>query len=321
MIFESNERKLMKKAKYVFYGFIVLVAILLISAIFLPKEYNFQVDKKIDASKSVVYNLLCNLENRNQWDPIAYQSNVVLDADNTKDVFGWSVGDIKMGEVRVKSAEKVSTIILEKYKGTSEIPHIIQYTLDDEDDKRTTSVLIDYVGRASWPMNLLNIITKRKQVKKIDAELVQLEVIAKERLVDRIYNGYKIVEDIVKERNFITRRGEIAAAAIQQFYVQNLGVLFQSVQDAGLQMDGMPSGLFYTNKMDSKTMDMAAAIPVTEEVNILGAELQHIKTRMAIVVDYYGDYSNTIKAHNAISAYMDDLLVCSRYTNNRGVCN
>ena len=296
----------MKKVKYVLYGFIVLLGILLIAAFFLPKKYNFQMDKKIDSSRLVVYNLLANLENRNQWDPIAYQANVVLNKDNTKEIFGWSVGDTKMGEVRVKSAEKGLSIILEKYKGTSKIATVVQFTLNDEDVKGATNVLIDYEGRASWPMNLLNIITKRKQAKKIDVELDQLEVVARERQVDRIYNGYKIVEDIVKERNFIIRRDEIAAKTIQQFYVQNLGVLFQNVQDSGLQMDGMPSGLFYTNKMDSKTIDMAAAIPVTEEVHILGAELQHIETRMAIVVDYYGDYSKTIKAHNAIKAYMDD---------------
>lgn len=306
MIFESNERKIMKKAKYIFYGFVVLVVILLIAAIFIPKEYSFQIEKKLDTSKSVVYNLLANLENRSQWDPVAYQSNVVLDADNTDKIFGWSVGDTDKGEVRVKSAVKGSTIILEVYKGRSDKPKIVQYTLDDEDVKGATSVIIDCEGRASWPMNLLNIITKRKQAKKLVAEVDQLEVIAKERQVDRIYNGYKIVEDIVKERNFIIRRDEIAAEAIPQFYVQNLGVLFKSVQDAGLQMDGMPCGLFYTKKMGSKTMDMAAAIPVIEEVNILGAESQNIKTRMAIVVDYYGNYNNTIKAHNAINAYMDD---------------
>ena len=79
-------------------------------------------DKKIDSSRSVVYNLLANLENRNQWDSIAYQANVELNKDNTKEIFGWSVGDTKMGEVRVKNAEKVSSISRQNFKGISKVP-------------------------------------------------------------------------------------------------------------------------------------------------------------------------------------------------------
>ena len=294
----------MKKVKYVLYGIVALIVVLLISAIFLPKEYTLQVERDIDASKSVVFNLLSNFENRSQWDPIAHQSNVILDANN--EIFAWSVGSSSVGKLKVQSAEKGSTIILEEYIETKEKVNLIHYSLTEVIANGSTKAIVDYKGSASWPMNFFNMITKRNQGNKLVDELEHLEVIAKERQVDRIYNGYKIVEDIVKERNFITRRGEIATSSLQQFYVQNLGALFAKVQDAELQMDGMPSGLFYTKNMRSNSIDIAAGIPVTEEVNILGAESQHIKTRTAIVVDYYGDYNNTIKAHTAINAYMAD---------------
>jgi len=138
-------------------------------------------------------------------------------------------------------------------------------------------------------------------------EVAAINKIAKERNESNLYNGYKVTEDIVKEKNFITKRDEIAKSAMQQFYVQNMGILFKEVQDAGLEMDlGMSCALFYSEIGSTETIDMAAAIPVTEEVNIANATSEFLKTRMAIVVDYYGDYNNTIEAHDAIKAYFND---------------
>ena len=95
-------------------------------------------------------------------------------------------------------------------------------------------------------------------------------------------------------------------STMQQFYVQNLGILFKDAQEADLEMDGMPSGLFYSALKGGDVIDMAAAIPVAEEVNIANASTEYIAPRKAIIVDYYGDYNNSIEAHNAIRAYFDD---------------
>lgn len=296
----------MKKAKYILIGIIVTIVLLLIAAFFLPKEYSFRTENKIDASKSIVYNLLANQENRIQWDPIAYQEGVVLNESNNFESFGWSSGNNEEVLLKVKNLEKGASILLEKLIGDKTNPDVIQYHLEDIESNGITKAIVEYRGTTSWPMNLLNILTKRKQSQKIDFELAQLEKVAKDREVDRIYNGYKIVEEIVKDRNFIIRRDQVSNEALQQFYIQNLGVLYRSSQEAGLQMDGMNSKLYYSSELGSKTIDVAAAIPVIDEVNIDGAESEHIDTRSAIVVDYYGDYTKSVLAHDAIKAYMED---------------
>ena len=51
---------------------------------------------------------------------------------------------------------------------------------------------------------------------------------------------------------------------------------------------------------------MAAAIPVNEEKTIKDLTSITIEDRPAIVVDYYGKYEETGKAHDAIDAYMAD---------------
>ena len=296
----------MKKIRYTFFGIIVLIVILMIAALFLPKEYSLQAESKIDSSKSIVYNLLLNLDNRSQWDPISRQPNVVLETANDNTVFSWSIDDVRAGSIKVKASTNAFSIILEEFVENKEKPNNIEYALVDGESQGTTNVIVEYTGQSSWPMNLFNILFKIKKSNKLIAELDQLEVIAKEREIDRLYNGYKIQELIVKERNFIIRRGNVISSAMQQFYVQNLGMLFKDVQEAGVQIDGMPCGLFYSDSLSSKMIDMAAAIPVAEEVNIKGSESQNIKTRTGIVVDYYGDYGNTVKAHKAIKSYAAD---------------
>ncbi len=294
----------MKKAKYILYGILVLIVIALVSAFFLPKEYDFQKSMNVDASNSVVYNLLVNLENRKYWDPIALIPESSFGEGNNHENFEWSSEEDYL-QLKVKSKVKGSNVVLEKKIERESLPDRIQYNLIRTKNKET-NITIDYQGRSSWPMNLFNFFSKRNQSQKIQDEFINLEIVARKRQNDRLYNGYKIVEEIVKEKNFIIKRDEISALALQQFYVQNLGVLFQKVQEAGLQMDGMPSGLFFTNDIGTKSIDMAAAIPVNEEVYISGAESHHINTRSAVVVDYYGDYNKTILAHTAIKSYLVD---------------
>lgn len=295
----------MKKVKYILFGLLILLAVLLITAIFLKKEYTFELERVVNAPKTVVFNLLANQINRNQWDPVVHQQGVLLNSDNNESVFGWVEDGGIRRRLQVSSKENDSLIILEQYIEDVVQPDELQYKLG-ETGKEGTSIKVYYKGKSAWPFNLINLIIKRKRSQKLNVEFDQVEVLARERHVDRIYNGYKIVEDIVKEKNFVFKRDVISATAIQQFYVQNLGVLFNKIQQSELEMDGMPSGLFYSKIMGSKTLDLGAAIPVAEEVDILGAESLHIKTRMAIIVDYYGDYSNTIRAHNAINSYIAD---------------
>ena len=235
----------MKKVKYIIYGTLGMVIILLITAVFLPKEYEFQCKSKIDVSQPVVYNLLANLENRVHWDPISSWYDVILNDANGVNEFEWESEAKGNGRIESLSNQNQSDLILNKYKGDNEIPEVIKYSLKS-DEENVTDISIDYKGSQSWPFNLFNIITTRKKAKLLKAELSAVEKIAKARHTNNQYNGYIIIEGVVKEKNFITKRDKVSLATVQQFYIQNLGVLFKDVQAAGLEMDGMPSGLFYS---------------------------------------------------------------------------
>jgi len=295
----------MKKVKYVLLALIVLASILLIAAVFLPNEYGFQSERSIGVNNSVVYNLLANLDNRAQWDPMASKTDIEINETNNETLF--SLNSKSIGEVRIESVQDkyLEELTLNRFENDNMMPEVLKYIFESCENS-TTNIVIQYDGRRSWPTNLFNFFTKRKKAKELDNEFTALEKIAKERQMYKLYNGYKIVEDIAREKNFLIKRAEVSKSAMQQFYVQNLGVLFKDAQDADLEMDGMPSGLFYSKIEGVETLEMAAAIPVTEEVNIANASSEYIQPRKAIVVDYFGDYNNTKFAHAAILSYFKD---------------
>ena len=94
---------------------------------------------------------------------------------------------------------------------------------------------------------------------------------------------------------------------VQQFYASNLGNLFNKAQTAGIEMKGMPCGLYFSMNPDSNgSMDMAAAIPISTAVSIEGAGYLSIPARAAISLDYYGDYHTIPQGHLAMEAFMKD---------------
>jgi len=93
---------------------------------------------------------------------------------------------------------------------------------------------------------------------------------------------------------------------MDQYYTQNLGSLFMKTQGANLETDGMPSGLFFSWDEAAGKTDMAAAIPVKEQIAVKGTSSHTISGGRAIRVDYYGDHEKMEKAHYAIEDYLMD---------------
>ncbi len=136
--------------------------------------------------------------------------------------------------------------------------------------------------------------------------LKNLKELAEKRANEGIYNGYKIREIVLGERNFVMKRQEVRLKNIQQYYSAQLGSLFALVQQTGIEMEGKPCGLYFRFDRKQGITDMAAAIPVKAPVNIEGATSYYISARKAVQVDYYGDYKGAGVAHDAIERYLKD---------------
>lgn len=117
-------------------------------------------------------------------------------------------------------------------------------------------------------------------------------------------------------RTFMGIRDQVPFAKIQPFYAQNLGKVMTACQAYGLQMDGMPSGLFYEFNEEKGYADMAATISVVSGKPLGdGIQMINLAAGKALKIDYYGNYVGIADAHYA----MEDYLKANKITQNKAI--
>ncbi len=119
------------------------------------------------------------------------------------------------------------------------------------------------------------------------------------------YNGYEVKTINFPAKTFVGVRKTIGVDAIETFYQENLPKIFGKVTKAEGEANGQPCGFFYDYNETTQLTDMAAVIPVKQKVDI-GKEFSTIEipAQKALLINYYGDYHGTGKAHEAMEAYI-----------------
>jgi len=289
---------------------LILLAVLAIGLMALsPKQLVFDKSITINAPSEMVYNVVNDLKKWDSWSPITE-----LDPDaeysytaKTKGVgakWSWK-GNNELGDGSQTIVEAVPNQSIKTELDVRSGEAYSNWNFVKEGDK--TNVTWGFEGgETSFVMRPFNYLMKKSMTKSYVRGLESIKAMVEKRSQDNIYNGYKINETYVGEKHYIMNRQEVSMDQIQQFYTQNLGALFIKAQGEKLDMDGMPSGLFYSWDQSKGTTDMAAAIPLKAAMTVPGAISQSLSDGKAITVDYYGAYDKTQEAQTAIEDYMQD---------------
>lgn len=121
----------------------------------------------------------------------------------------------------------------------------------------------------------------------------------------KTFRGLEIRPITFVGQTFMGIRAKVPMDRIQSTYGPNMNKVFTACQNAGLQMAGMPSALFYEFNEEAKYIDMAATIAVTSGKNVGGGvEVFTLPTTKALQIDYYGTYQGIANAHYAMDDYM-----------------
>ncbi|MFT4566907.1 MAG: effector-binding domain-containing protein/uncharacterized protein YndB with AHSA1/START domain [Saprospiraceae bacterium] len=303
----------MKYLLYLF-GLIAAIVLLYIGLCALgPKNFDLIRSTEIDAPAPVVFNLINSFKQMDQWNAWSVEdtTNKVTYNDILSGVGAESTWD---SEVNDKGRQKIIESIPNQkirteleFEGWNGLSHA-EFNLSPEKGKTNVSWAMESGDPLPFAFRGFALLSgMKKSIKRsYDDGLVNLKKIAEERANESIYEGYQIKELILEEKNYVMNRQEVQFDKIQQFYASNLGVLFSKVQAAGVEMTGMPCGLFFRYDESKGVADMASAIPVGDPINIEGASAFNFPSKKAIQVDFYGDYSQTGSAHQAIDLYMAD---------------
>lgn len=307
----------MKILKKILIGLLVLIAVLLLISFLLPKELKVSVTEEIEAPAHVAYNILTDLTTQPEWNPWAQEDKTMklemgAISQGKGATYTWTSDNSGSGSQEIMDTKPNDEVKMNvKFDGRGE--GIATYKLVPEGKK--TLATWSYDSKTGVPMNLMNFFVKGMLESQFSRGLKNVNEVAKSRFVGSTYNGYTVKEEIIPAKAYITNRAEVPKENAYQFYTQNLTPLFKKIQETGLELDGKPGILFYNYDSKNAKVDMAAALPLKEDVAIAddGSTITSIQTGKALVVDYYGDYKNTDAAHVAIQKYMRDRNMLKRY--------
>lgn len=116
---------------------------------------------------------------------------------------------------------------------------------------------------------------------------------------------FVITEAAWDGRTYIGKKDTVSFDAIGNFFTEHLGRIYGGIQSSNLTATGQPSGLYWEWDMENSRTVMAAAIPVDDITAMIeGYEVIDIAAGRSLATDYYGPYEQSIRAHEALDAYL-----------------
>lgn len=298
----------MKALKFIGIAIAAVIVILLVLSFVVPKAYHVEKSVEIEAPQNLVYEQAVHFDNFQTWSPwSALDSNMttVYEGEFGKvgSKYTWEGNDdVGSGsqEITAASPEKVEIDL--NFKTPFEASAKTYYTFEPMDKKVKVTWAMD--GENPWPMNVMNLFMKgaigKDYQKGLDSLKVRIEKLVAERMVD----GFMIQHVELNERSYVGKRGVVKFAEVEAFYETHLGAIMGALAAKGIEPIGMPSGVFYKWDEEAGTADMVAAIPCKTGTTLDGYESVNVGGK-ALLVDYYGPYDASEKAHMAISTYME----------------
>jgi effector-binding domain-containing protein len=200
----------------------------------------------------------------------------------------------------IAAAEKNKSVTYNINLESTKDPMTTVYTMDG------SSLEATWDAHIGFPMNVLGPLFSWNVKKTLVSGMNNLVSLANSRHKEGVYNNYQINLVDVPEMYYVTNRSEINSDNIQQFYSQNLSGLFRALQEANVETIGPDCALIYKYDPATMTTDIAAALPVPEDVAIPNCTTVVLPRANAITVDYYGNRAESQPAHDALQAYMQD---------------
>lgn len=274
-----------------------------------PKHIDININKKIDASASAIFSQFGDFRNFKNWG-VWFQQDTAIDLKYSNPSSG--KGAYYTWESKKSGNGKM--VIMEQ-----EINKSLQYDLiflgGKEEMHSRVDVLLTPDGKSTnvnWKMKsekeiplifraFMLIINMNGSIQKdFEKGLDNLNEYLKKNPNSILANGFYINSENFSAQNFLGKRETVKFINIGSFFSTHLPALAQT---AAANMIGVPCGLFWKYDMKNQITDMAAAVPVNN--NVQGNDIYSIISipdSKSYTLDYYGDYTKTEKAYMVLDS-------------------
>lgn len=303
-----NHLFFMKKLlKFLLYTVLAIAALLTVFGLFAKKDYHIERSIEIDAPQAMIYDYIRHFKNFDQWSPWT-----ALDPEMTSSVSGtdgevgamhsWK-GNDKVGEGRqtitalAPDRIDIKTEFVEPFEGTSPT----WFKLEPAGNKTKVSWIFEM--HAPFPLNGLMMFTDVEAGvgKDYVMGLENLERIL-EDMAHQKYQGYEVTTQNFPGQHYYGVRQTVDTTAVMPAFASGLSKATAAFEKAGVKSTGPPVAMFWT--WEGGKTDFTVALPAAADLQIAGLTATKAGGRTAYMIDYYGDYEGSGKAHFAMDEFM-----------------
>jgi effector-binding domain-containing protein/type III secretory pathway component EscS len=310
----QTKTQFMNKTITIILGIIVVFVIVFVIAAFLgPQGFKMERSIVINAPRETIYKNISDYRNWIKWSPWAHlDSNAKYDYYGTQRQIGagyrWKGNaDAGEGDMHTVAMDQNSNLLSKlTFLKPLAIEAMTSFTLTDTGTGATklTWGFSQEFGFFHRPMML---VLNMEKVLGPDYEkgLANLKSLSERMAADQ--PAYKVREIDWAAHTYVADRAMIDMEDLGKIFMDKMPKVFAYVQKNKLQMDGAPSGLYFTWDVPAGKTDMAVAIPVKDASKVSGSYTAvTVAASGALMVDYYGPYDKMKAAHDAIQKYAAD---------------
>jgi effector-binding domain-containing protein len=306
----------MNTLKKIGYVLLALFVIIMVLPLFAPTDVVVTRSVTIESPAKFVWNNVNTLEAMDRWSPWNE-----LDPEMTKTFKGepGSIGSVSRweGNDDVGTGEQEIKEIEEELKITTELRFIkpIEETnkaivmLEETDGKVKATWQLE--AHSDYPMNVFNLFIDMEKMIGTDFEkgLGYLKTIVETELWSATYSGFEINAVDAEETYYINTHDTVIWSEMEQYFPNNIPQVYGAVMQAGGPdaIIGMPRGFYFYWDDENERTDMGVGVQVaSSDMALEGYETKTVAAGKTLVLDYYGSYNGTEKAHYAMDDFMTD---------------
>lgn len=303
----------MRILKILFVFILIVVALLLVVAAFVPKNYQVQRSVIMDANPCQIFPEAQYFQNFVKWDPWSRQDTAIQQtfegepgAEGSK--YSWESEEVGSGYMEriasTKDYEIQNKIVFTSPRSGSS-DGFMRFEKDSAANK--TLVTWGFSGKSDYPWNIVNLFLDGMVGKDFEAGLQNLKEIVESK---EAINGVDKV-DVFGSTYYVVRK-EINWDEMKEFYPAAFEKSYGYMEQNCVNPAGPAVGLYYTWDEENKRTDVAAGFPSNVAVDTASAidTLRINGTNMIVYsnrIEYVhvGDYEKTGSGHEAIEKYLN----------------
>lgn len=301
----------MKALKIIGIVLVVLVAAVLVTGLIAPTAFHVERSVTIDAPQDYVWSYTNTLEGMQAWSPWLEldpdQETSLQGTDGTVGaVHSWKGNeDVGEGSQEIMKIEEGHLETHLHFVAPWE-SHADAFVNVEEAENGQTTVSWGFDSESPFPMNAMMLFMDMDAAvgKDFEKGLNKLKVLVEESKANRKeFGGFTISEAEMDMQTFAGRKDTIGFDEMEAFFKANFGAAYGAAMEQEKEPMGPPCSVYFDWDEEANQCVLLAGVPLKEGENLEGFDA-HVLGGKALLIEYYGPYEGSAKAHEAMEAYM-----------------